>query len=40
MHRILSDLSPLMLWRDHPFIVAGDFNNVFGTSVDSCYGGN
>lgn len=38
MHRILSDLSPLLSWRDHPFIVAGDFNNVFGAYVDSRYG--
>jgi hypothetical protein len=36
MHRILSDLSPLLSWRTHPFIVAGDFNNAFGGSVNSC----
>jgi hypothetical protein len=40
MHRILSDLSPLLSWRDHPIIVAGDFNNVLGTHVEGIYGAN
>ena len=35
MHRILSDLSPLLSWRDLPIIVAGDFNNVLGANDDS-----
>src|SRR5665648_60768 len=34
MHRILSDLSPLLSWRNHPVIVAGDFNSVLGTYVE------
>jgi len=39
MHRILSDLSPLLSWRNHPVIVAGDFNSVLGTYVEG-YGSN
>jgi hypothetical protein len=39
LHRILSDLSPLLSWREHPIIVAGDFNCVLG-ATDNSYGGN
>ena len=40
MHRLLSDLSPLLSWRDYPVIVAGDFNHVLGAAVDDTYGAN
>lgn len=39
MHRLLSDLSPLLSWPESPVILAGDFNCVLGGSEDS-YGGN
>lgn len=39
MHRILSDLSPLLSWAELPMIVAGDFNTVLGADLGH-YGGN
>ena len=39
MHRILSDLSAVLSWRDTPVLVAGDFNSVLGAHDDS-FGAN
>src|SRR5262245_54841199 len=33
MHRILSDLRPLLSWAALPMIVAGDFNTVMGADL-------
>lgn len=38
MHRLLSDLTPLLTARRLPIIVAGDFNTVLGSSDDSPHG--
>ncbi len=32
MHRILSDLTPLLVGRDKPIFIAGDFNSVLGAN--------
>ena len=34
MHRLLSDLSPLLSYRRLPVVVAGDFNSVLGWKLD------
>ena len=35
MHRILSDISPLLLGRRQPVLIAGDFNWIFGSTAQA-----